>query len=96
MTMRFSDVRVRLAGAASVAFLLSGSGANAATEAVVYSFCSQKNCHDGSFPYAPLVARGGKLYGTAGGGEFERGVVFSFIPGTGIENKLSAFEATRR
>jgi uncharacterized repeat protein (TIGR03803 family) len=49
------------------------------TESVLYQFCSQPNCTDGTEPLAgALVSRDGVLYGvTAAGGEFNNGVVYS-------------------
>jgi uncharacterized repeat protein (TIGR03803 family) len=38
------------------------------TATVLYSFCSELNCADGSLPQAAIVARNGDLYGTAAGG----------------------------
>jgi uncharacterized repeat protein (TIGR03803 family) len=47
----------------------------------IYSFCSQANCTDGSFPYGPLVqGTDGNFYGTTGGG--------------GANNRGSVFEIT--
>jgi uncharacterized repeat protein (TIGR03803 family) len=48
----------------------------------VYSFCSQTNCTDGSFPYAPLVqGTDGNYYGTTqGGGAYNNGSVFKLTP----------------
>ena len=48
----------------------------------LYSFCSQPNCVDGSFPYAGLVeARDGSFYGTTQqGGAYGAGAVFKITP----------------
>ncbi len=48
----------------------------------VYSFCSQANCTDGSYPYAPLVqGTDGNFYGTTqGGGAYGYGSVFKLTP----------------
>lgn len=48
-------------------------------ETVLYQFCSQPNCADGSGPLAgTIVSRGKLLYGvTAQGGELNNGVVYS-------------------
>ncbi|MFY9980818.1 MAG: choice-of-anchor tandem repeat GloVer-containing protein [Candidatus Sulfotelmatobacter sp.] len=42
----------------------------------LYSFCSQTNCADGSFPLAGLVQVGGNFYGTTVGGGSDYGTVF--------------------
>jgi uncharacterized repeat protein (TIGR03803 family) len=49
------------------------------TETVLYQFCSQPNCADGSEPLAgTIVSEGGLLYGvTAQGGQANNGVVYS-------------------
>ena len=49
---------------------------------IVYNFCSQANCTDGSFSYAPLVqGTDGNFYGTtAGGGAYNGGSVFKLTP----------------
>ena len=61
-------------------------------EQVLYSFCSQQNCTDGTTPYTALLDVKGKLYGTtdAGGGANE-GTVFSIDPSTGAETVLYSF-----
>jgi uncharacterized repeat protein (TIGR03803 family) len=53
------------------------------TESVVYSFCSEADCADGSLPGTggSLMLVSGKLYGTTGeGGSFDQGVVFEVTP----------------
>jgi hypothetical protein len=52
--------------------------ARAATETVLYSFCSQTNCTDGTYPDAGLIMdSAGNLYGTtlAGGMNIEPNTV---------------------
>lgn len=49
-------------------------------ERVIYSFCGQQNCSDGSYPFDSLIEVGGTLYGTAGGGGISAGAVFSLKP----------------
>jgi uncharacterized repeat protein (TIGR03803 family) len=52
-------------------------------ENVLYSFCSEANCSDGSQPDSPLyIDGGGNLYGTAQGGgqSTNTGVVFEISP----------------
>lgn len=57
-------------------------GHQAWTETVLYSFCSQSSCADGSYPKASLVADAeGALYGTTyEGGTFGYGSVFRLTP----------------
>jgi uncharacterized repeat protein (TIGR03803 family) len=57
------------------------------TEKVLYSFCSQTNCSDGSGPVASLIMdRSGALYGTTdAGGAYGGGTAFAL-----------AFDKTRR
>jgi uncharacterized repeat protein (TIGR03803 family) len=63
------------------------------SETVLYSFCSQDNCTDGSRPYAGLVFdKKGNLYGTtiAGGANSLDGTVFEVTP-SGEETVLHSF-----
>jgi len=67
-------------------------------ETVVYSFCSQKKCTDGSNPYSAPIDVNNMLYGTTGyGGNsgclagFGCGTVFALDPGTGAESVLHVF-----
>ncbi|MBV8799241.1 MAG: hypothetical protein JO208_05485 [Alphaproteobacteria bacterium] len=66
------------------------------TENVLYSFCSQNNCADGSNPQASLVMdNSGNLYGTTGGGGLGHcqggcGTVFEVTP-SGSESVLYSF-----
>ncbi|MGD0867114.1 MAG: choice-of-anchor tandem repeat GloVer-containing protein, partial [Rhizomicrobium sp.] len=71
----------------------------AATETVLYSFCSQANCTDGSSPDAGLIMdSAGNLYGTTSLGganigsstEYSEGTVFKVEPG-GTETVLYSF-----
>ncbi|HTT84716.1 MAG TPA: choice-of-anchor tandem repeat GloVer-containing protein [Rhizomicrobium sp.] len=57
-------------------------------ESVVYSFCSLRDCADGSSPQAGLINVSGILYGTAG-------AVFSLNPTTGAETVVYAFCSRR-
>ena len=41
---------------------------NSGKEAVLYNFCSKKNCTDGADPYSSLLMVGAKLYGTTWAG----------------------------
>jgi uncharacterized repeat protein (TIGR03803 family) len=54
---------------------------NTGAETVVYSFCSQRKCLDGSSPDAGLLNVNGTLYGTTyKGGTKGAGTVFSITP----------------
>jgi uncharacterized repeat protein (TIGR03803 family) len=70
----------------SIAFvfstLLIAAPGQAQTETVLYDFCSQPNCTDGSGPLASLTFDGaGNLYGTTySGGAFGGGTVFELSP----------------
>jgi uncharacterized repeat protein (TIGR03803 family) len=78
----------RFSEGAGVVFELS-PGQNGWTEDVLYSFCSQADCSDGSSPYAGVVwGPDGVLYGTTayGGAGFQGcrggcGAVFELTPG---------------
>ena len=77
----------------TIAILLSASqSAGAQTETVLYSFCSQTGCTDGSHPQAGLVQDpSGNLYGTTfDGGANAKGTAFSVSP-SGTENVLYSF-----
>jgi len=64
-------------------------------ETVVYSFCSQTNCADGSFPSGRLIDVGGTLYGTTEYGgvncQVGCGTVFKLDPNTGAETVVHTF-----
>lgn len=62
------------------------------TKTIIYFFCSQTSCKDGSHPYAGLISDGaGILYGTtAYGGSAASGVVFKLAP-DGTETVLYSF-----
>ena len=61
-------------------------------ETVLYSFCSQQSCADGTGPQAGLINVNGMLYGTgAGGGNADSGVVFALNPATSAETVLYSF-----
>jgi len=60
------------ANSKGTAFELSPSPGGGWTESVLYSFCSQSSCADGSYPASGLVMDSeGNLYGGTGNGVFE-------------------------
>ena len=68
------------------------------TETIIYTFCSQQDCLDGSGPVASLIEVDGTLYGaTYSGGnagcyeDLGCGTVFSLNPQTGAETVLYSF-----
>lgn len=66
----------------SLLLLIAFRSAAAQTETVVYNFCSEANCADGSGPDSRLVPdSNGNLYGTTRfGGAFGYGTVFELSP----------------
>jgi len=52
----------------------------------LYSFCAERECPDGQFPFDALVeGTDGDFYGTTlNGGQYERGTVFRFDPEGGL------------
>lgn len=74
----------------------SATAGNPWSESVLYGFCSQTRCGDGSVPYAGLIfGSDGALYGTtSGGGAFGGGTVFKLTPaadGSWTESVLYSF-----
>jgi uncharacterized repeat protein (TIGR03803 family) len=68
------------------------------TQKVLYSFCNQPNCVDGSEPLASLIAVNGMLYGTTFSGGSSTGcfsggcgTVFAIDPNTGLEKVIYSF-----
>ncbi len=45
---------------------------------ILYSFCAQRGCPDGTYPFTPILGSDGNFYGTteAGGGRFDGGTVY--------------------
>jgi uncharacterized repeat protein (TIGR03803 family) len=76
------------ASSGGAVFELSKSG----KETVLYSFCTETKCADGSYPNAGLIRDShGNLYGTtAKGGAYGNGVVFK-LDATGSETVLYSF-----
>jgi uncharacterized repeat protein (TIGR03803 family) len=72
---------------------LSAGSAWAANETVLYAFCQQTNCADGSNPQAGFIATTqGALYGTTeAGGNANQGVAF-LVSVTGGHGMLHAFQ----
>jgi uncharacterized repeat protein (TIGR03803 family) len=75
---------------------------NTGAEKVLYSFCRQKDCADGLWPAAGLVAVDGMLYGTAVNGgvggchqNLGCGTAFSIDLNTGTEKTLYTFCSRR-
>jgi len=83
-----------LAGAAASISLLHAQAANAATETVLYSFCSQNDCADGGEPTAPLTIAGDTLYGTASDIDSPgAGTIYALDPRSGAEKTVFAFSS---
>lgn len=82
-----------MAGASASVALLHVPVAEAATETVVYSFCSGGGgCADGENSYAAPISVNGTLYGTTySGGANGFGTVFALDPSTGAEKVLYSF-----
>jgi len=88
---------------AGTVFKLTPTSAGGWTESVLYSFCGQSNCADGSNPVAGLILDAvGNLYGTTSGGGINSsscynvycGVVFELTPTSGggwTESVLHSF-----
>src|ERR1700675_4408113 len=78
-----------------LALLIGAHPAEAQTETVLYSFCAQTGCPDGSNPRADLVMdTAGNLYGTTlYGGTSAVGTVFELSP-SGTETVLHSFAAS--
>jgi uncharacterized repeat protein (TIGR03803 family) len=61
-------------------------------EKLIYSFCAQVNCTDGSYPDGGLTDVNGTLYGTTPfGGAYDKGTIFALDPKTGAETVLYSF-----
>lgn len=86
------------AGAGTVFEITPVGNDGGATESVIYNFCSQSNCADGSNPdYAGVIFdKNGNMYGTTfNGGANGYGVVYELSPagnGTWTEKVLYSFK----
>ena len=82
-------------GQGTVFSIAPRTGTKKWTEKVLYSFCAQANCTDGTGPRAALsIDPNGNLFGTASeGGQFQGGAVFEVSPngGTYTESVLYSF-----
>jgi uncharacterized repeat protein (TIGR03803 family) len=69
-------------GSCGMVFALTPNASRTAwSETVLYRFCAQSGCPDGGNPQPGLVMdAAGNLYGTAGGGILDNGVVFALTP----------------
>ncbi|HTT85223.1 MAG TPA: choice-of-anchor tandem repeat GloVer-containing protein [Rhizomicrobium sp.] len=66
--------------------------ASSGAETMLYSFCSQQGCPDGSTPLASLIDESGTLYGTTQkGGAHGGGTVFAIDASSGAETVLYSF-----
>jgi uncharacterized repeat protein (TIGR03803 family) len=81
----------------AAALLATAGGAEARGFNVLYHFCAQPPCTDGSWPYAPVIADSqGNLFGTTGAGGVTNcklygcGTVFE-VAADGTESVLHAF-----
>ena len=87
-----SDICLPPYGGCGTVFKVTPSG----TVTALYSFCSQSNCTDGSFPRSALVQTSdGSFYGTTVmGGAYTYGTVFKITP-AGVFTQLYNFCAQR-
>ncbi len=75
-----------------IVFKLTPTSSGGWSERILYNFCPQTNCLDGSSPVGgPILDSAGNLYGTATtGGVHNGGVVFKVDP-SGVETVLYSF-----
>ena len=60
---------------------LSPNGKGGRNESVLYNFCSQPSCADGTYPSGLVETGSGNFYGTTqNGGTYEAGTVFELSP----------------
>jgi uncharacterized repeat protein (TIGR03803 family) len=65
------------AGSRGVLYKINAGG----KQTVLYNFCQQSGCADGSTPEGSFTQYGGALFSTtSAGGSFNQGVVFTFTP----------------
>jgi hypothetical protein len=89
-----------IVGAIGCAVGLHTPVARAATETVLYSFCTQQNCTDGANPTDSLISVNGTLYGTTGNRGigcfgFGCGTVFGSTQAPGPRRCFIPFAASR-
>jgi uncharacterized repeat protein (TIGR03803 family) len=75
--------------------LMCAAPAGAATETVLYSFCSQPSCADGEYPWAGVLRVGSDLYTTAtigGGTGTNQGTLVAVNRSTGAGRVVYSFE----
>lgn len=81
-------------GAATAILLLPPLRVSAATETVVYSFCSQQYCEDGEYPWAGVLRVKGQLYTTTtlgGGNGSNAGTLIAVNRKTGAKKFVYSF-----
>ena len=73
-------------GSGTVFMLTPSSNGEVWTETILYNFCTQANCFDGSNPIdntGLLIGKSGAIYGTTYTGGAGRGTVFKLTPTNG-------------
>ena len=81
---------ILFAGTVISSLLVHVHGLEAATETVLYSFCSQQNCADGAQPSASIIDENNVLYGTTYGGGTGSGCRYVIGCGTAFSLDLTS------